>query len=464
MSKKATYEELAKQVKALKKTEGALRERAALYRSLFENAPVGIGIADENGNIIDFNAAMLKPGEYSPSDIARIQNINKLYVDQKVRDDIIARLKQFGHVDKAEVQFKRKDGSPYDCLLSIRRISYRGKLCNQAIVQDVSRLKEVENQLWESRQRFVSLIETTSDWIWEVDKSGVYIFSNQKVKDILGHEPHEVIGKTPFDLMPPNEAQKVAKIFRKLSKTRKPFSGLENINLHRDGHEVVLETSGVPVFDEQGKYLGYRGIDRDISKRKQAENVMEQINTELEKRVEQRTAALSETNKKLREEIRERKQFANALRKREKELKDKTVQLQELNSALEILLKKRDEDRIELEKKMVSNVRELVFPYLAKLKKGKTQDREKAYLSIIESNLKDIISPFARSLTAKYLGLTPAEIQVANLITQGKTTKDIAELSSLSTRTVEFHRDNLRSKLGIKNKKINLRTHLLSLE
>jgi len=264
--------------------------------------------------------------------------------------------------------------------------------------------------------------------------------------------------------MPPNEAQKVAKIFRKLSKTRKPFSGLENINLHRDGHEVVLETSGVPVFDEQGKYMGYRGIDRDITKRKQAENVMEQINTELEKRVEQRTAALSETNKKLREEIRERKQFANALRKREKELKDKTVQLQELNSALEILLKKRDEDRIELEKKMVSNVRELVFPYLAKLKKGKTQDREKAYLSIIESNLKDIISPFARSLTAKYLGLTPAEIQVANLITQGKTTKDIAELSSLSTRTVEFHRDNLRSKLGIKNKKINLRTHLLSLE
>ena len=83
---------------------------------------------------------------------------------------------------------------------------------------------------------------------------------------------------------------------------------------------------------------------------------------------------------------------------------------------------------------------------------------------MIKSNLKDIISPFARSLTGKYIGLTPTEIQVANMIKQGKTTKDIAELNNLSARTIEFHRDNIRSKLGIKNKKINLRTYLLSLQ
>jgi PAS domain S-box-containing protein len=318
--------------------------------------------------------------------------------------------------------------------------------------------------LWESRQRFLSLVETTSDWIWEVDKRGVYIFSNQKVKDILGYDRHEVLGKTPFDFMPPSEAQKVAEIFRKLSKSRHAFSGLENINLHRDGHEVVLETSGVPVFDEHGEYLGFRGIDRDITQRKRSEKALEQINAELEKRVEERTVVVSETNKQLREEIGERKQIEMALRKREKELKNKTVQLQELNSALEILLKKRDEDRIDLEEKMVSNVRELVYPYLAKLNNGKLPDREKAFVSIIESNLKDIISPFARSLTRKYLGLTPTEIQVANLIKQGKTTKDISDLNNLSPRTIEFHRDNIRTKLGIKNKKINLRTYLLSLE
>jgi len=463
MSRRPTNEALKKKVEALQKAEAALKESEALYRSLFENAPVGIGIADADGNIIDFNEAMLKPGEYAPQDIARIKNIKKLYVDPKVRASLFSRLERLGFVDKAEVKFKRKDGRSYDCLLSIRGISYKGKSCTQAIVQDVSRLKEIENMLWESRQRFLSLVETTSDWIWEVDQKGVYTYSNQKVKDILGYERLEVLGRTPFDFMPPDEAKKINGIFKKVSKFREPFSRLENVNLHKDGREVVLETSGVPVFDEHGEYLGYRGIDRDITARKLAEKTLEQINAELENRVAERTAALLETNRQLTEEIRERKQFEKTLKKREKQLKNKTVQLQELNTALKILLKKRDEDKIELEEKMVSNVRELVFPYLARLNKAKLPEKQSAILSIIESNLKDIVSPFARRLDSKYLGLTPTEIQVAKLIQQGQRTKDIAELCNLSPRTVEFHRDNIRTKLGIKNKKVNLRTHLLSL-
>jgi PAS domain S-box-containing protein len=464
MSKKPTYEELTKKVKALEKTESALRESEELYRNLFENAPVGIGIADRNGNLIDFNQAILKPGEYTPEDISRIKNIRKLYYDKNARSDVLARLKKQGFVDRAEVQFRRKDGQPYNCLLSLRPITYKEKPCTQATVQDVTRLKEIEKMLWASRERFESLVETTSDWIWEVDRTGAYIFSNQKVKDILGYDRHEVIGKRPFDFMPPHEARKVAKSFLKFSKSREAFSGLENINLHRDGHEVVLETSGVPIFDENGEYLGYRGIDRDITKRKLAGQVLEQVNAELESRVEARTADLIKANRQLKEEIAERQQAERALKKREKELKKNTIQLQELNSALKVLLMKKDEDKIDLEEKMVSNVRELVFPYLIKLDNGKLPDKEKAFVNIIESNLKDIMSPFARSLTSKYLGLTPTEIQVANLIKQGKTTKDIADLSNLSPRTIEFHRDNIRTKLGIKNKKVNLRTHLLSLD
>jgi PAS domain S-box-containing protein len=292
MSEKPTYEKLAQKVKVLEKTESALRESEALYRNLFENAPIGIGIADRNGNMIDFNHAILKPGEYAPEDIFKIKSIKKLYYHQKASDNVLARLKKQGFVDRAEVQFKRKDGRPYDCLLSLRRITYKGKPCTQAIVQDVTRLKEIEKMLLDSRERFLSLVETTSDWIWEVDRTGTYVFSNQKVKDILGYDRHEVIGKRPFDFMPPHEARKVAKSFLKFSKSREAFSGLENINLHRDGHEVVLETSGVPIFDENGEYLGYRGIDRDITKRKLAGQVLEQVNAELESRVEARTADL----------------------------------------------------------------------------------------------------------------------------------------------------------------------------
>ncbi|MGD9077905.1 MAG: PAS domain S-box protein [Desulfobacterales bacterium] len=464
MSKKPTYEELFQKVKVLEKTEVALRESEELYRNLFENAPVGIGIADRNGNIIDFNQAILKPGEYAPEDIFKIKNIKKLYSNPKARDDVFARLNRQGFVDRAEVQFKRNDGQPYDCLLSLRSITHKGKPCTQAIVQDVTRLKEIEKMLRDSRERFLSLVEATSDWIWEVDRTGTYIFSNQKVKDILGYDRHEILGQKPFDFMPPDEAKKITEAFRNFSKSRQAFSGLENINLHKDGHEVVLETSGIPIFDENGEYQGYRGIDRDITKRKLAEQVLEQINAELESRVDARTADLIKANQKLEEEVSERKLAEKALKTRERELKNKTAQLQELNSALKVLLMKKEENRVDLEEQMVSNVRELIFPYLVKLNNGKLPDKEKAFVNIIESNLREIMSPFAHSLTSVYPGLTPTEIQVANLIKQGKTTKDIAELSNLSPRTIEFHRDNIRTKLGIKNKKINLRTHLLSLE
>ncbi|UCD83224.1 MAG: PAS domain S-box protein [Deltaproteobacteria bacterium] len=134
----------------------------------------------------------------------------------------------------------------------------------------IIRLK-AEEALRVSEQRFRDLTESTSDWIWEVDARGVYTYASPKLKDLLGYEPEEVIGKTPFDLMPPKEAKRIAREFKAITKSRKPFTGLENTNRHKDGRLIVLETSGVPVFDAGGRLLGYRGIDRDITKRRQAE-------------------------------------------------------------------------------------------------------------------------------------------------------------------------------------------------
>jgi len=125
-----------------------------------------------------------------------------------------------------------------------------------------------------SEARFRALIETTSDWIWEVDEDAVYTYSSPKVKDLLGYEPEEIIGKTPFDLMPDDEAERVAAEFSNFVQRQQAFNGLENVNRHKQGHLVTLETSGVPVFDEQGRFSGYRGIDRDITERKQKENAL----------------------------------------------------------------------------------------------------------------------------------------------------------------------------------------------
>ncbi|MBI1865487.1 MAG: PAS domain S-box protein [Nitrospirae bacterium] len=125
--------------------------------------------------------------------------------------------------------------------------------------------------LAESEERFRNLVESTSDWVWEVNEDGFYTYASPKVRDLLGYEPEEVIGKTPFDLMPPEEASRVAEIFSRVAACREPFASLENVNRRRDGRLVVLETSGVPFFDADGRFRGYRGIDREITERKKAE-------------------------------------------------------------------------------------------------------------------------------------------------------------------------------------------------
>jgi DNA-binding NarL/FixJ family response regulator len=128
------------------------------------------------------------------------------------------------------------------------------------------------------------------------------------------------------------------------------------------------------------------------------------------------------------------------------------------------LLKKREEDKTELERNMLFNVRELVLPYLDKLDMSDLKDKQKAYVDIINSNLNDIVSPFLYVLSTRFLSLTPTEIQIANFIKHGKNTKEIAEMLNLSSKTIETHRKSIRKKIGIKNIKGNLRTHLLTIQ
>ena len=163
-------------------------------------------------------------------------------------------------------------------------------------------------------------------------------------------------------------------------------------------------------------------------------------------------------------DITKRKLAEQALQAREMELENQTHDLEEANTALRVLLKHRDEDKKELEDRIVSNVKEGIYPYIQKIKNSKLDDRQMAYLDMVKSLLDDIIAPFFSQLSSKYSNLTPTEIQVAGLVKEGKTTKEIAELLNLSAGTIEFHRNNLRSKLGLRNKKTNLRTYLMSIK
>ena len=138
----------------------------------------------------------------------------------------------------------------------------------------ITRIRRTESALVESEKRFRNLAESTSDWIWQVDECGVYVYSSAKIHDLLGYDPEEVCGKTPFDFMPPEEAARVGEIFKNIAGDRRPFSFLENVNLHKDGHRVVLETSGVPLVGDDGIFHGYYGVERDITERKRVEDAL----------------------------------------------------------------------------------------------------------------------------------------------------------------------------------------------
>jgi DNA-binding CsgD family transcriptional regulator len=163
------------------------------------------------------------------------------------------------------------------------------------------------------------------------------------------------------------------------------------------------------------------------------------------------------------EEITALKLTEEALRESEQELKEQKQSLEEANIALKVLLKQRENDKAELEQKVLSNVRELIFPYVDKLKTARLKPREKTLVEIVESHLNDIVSPLLQRLSSAKLVLTPQEIQVATLVKEGKSSKEIAGILHVSVTTVNFHRKNLRKKFNLSNTRQNLRAYLLSL-
>lgn len=136
--------------------------------------------------------------------------------------------------------------------------------------------QESEKRLIQSEKRFRDLVEQSSDWIWEVNTDVVLSYVSPKIKDILGYEPDEVVGKSAFELMSKEEAERVADVYKKLIADRQPFEGMVNLNQHKDGRSVLLESSGIPVFDAEGNWCGYRGIDRDIGERHHYELELQQ--------------------------------------------------------------------------------------------------------------------------------------------------------------------------------------------
>jgi DNA-binding CsgD family transcriptional regulator len=201
---------------------------------------------------------------------------------------------------------------------------------------------------------------------------------------------------------------------------------------HKDGHCLWGLLNIRIVRDENGDILCFETSSSDITVRKQLEEELAEYREGLERLVTERT----------------------------QELKDKTATLEETNVALKILLQHRDADMKELEERFVMNIGKLVLPFAEKLKGTILDDRQAAFLNIIETNLSGISS----SMTKKFaqFNFTPTEVEVASMIKEGRSTKEIARIIGIATSSVSTHRNNIRKKLGISKENINLRSHLHS--
>ncbi len=266
MVNKPTYKELEQRVKELE--------------TIFDLVPDLIGSGNLEGYFTKINSSFRKILGYSEKELYENPFLQFIHDDdvERTKDALAEAIKGRREI-YLENRYKCKDGSYKWIEWFVLAVANEDRFF--AAGRNITERKQAEKAHRKSEEKFRILVETSSDWIWEVTEEGVYTYASPQVESILGFRPEEVIGKTPFDFMSPEESTQIEKIFKDLTEKGKPIVALENINLHKDGSRIVLETSGVPVLDEDGKMIGYRGIDRDITTRKLAEEELKQSEDKL---------------------------------------------------------------------------------------------------------------------------------------------------------------------------------------
>ncbi|OGP51343.1 MAG: hypothetical protein A2Y79_03980 [Deltaproteobacteria bacterium RBG_13_43_22] len=329
-----------------------------------------------------------------------------------------------------------------------------------AVRKELTEKKMTEETLRGSEERYRLLLKSSPDPIVVYTMNGKAVYVNPAFEQTFGFSSDEVSGKQ-IDFVPDESWPETKKAIESMIRGKK-IELFETKRLTKGGRILDVQISSTIYQNNDGRPAGNIVILRDVSAQKRAEKELKKYHDHLEDMVAERTAELAKTNTQLKQEIEERKRAEKTLRKREVELKAQSHHLEEVNTALKVLLKQRESDKKETGENVLSNVKELISPYVERLKKSRLNTNQQTLIDILESNLNNIISPFISKLSSKYFNFTSMEIKVASLVKEGKTNKEIAELLYLSKNTILFHRHNIRSKLGLKHKKINLRSQLLS--
>jgi PAS domain S-box-containing protein len=242
------------------------------FKTIFELSPDPILIIKED-RFIDCNQAAVKIMKASSKE--QLLKIHPMEISPiKQPDGQISTTKSeqlFDEVYKNGVArfewlFTKINGDELYVEVTVTKFETNADLLLYVHWKDISKIKEFEIESKLNRKRFEEISSISSDWVWEVDTNGIYTYVSPRVKDFLGYEASEIIGTTPFDLMSQMEAKRVGGVFLSYVKEQKPFKDLENRNIHKDGSEVILHTSAMPIYDTDGVFIGYRGTDKDVTK------------------------------------------------------------------------------------------------------------------------------------------------------------------------------------------------------
>lgn len=405
-----------------KRAEELLQQSENLYRTIFENTGTATIIIEEDTTISLVNTEFEKLSGYAKEDwegkkgwtefvVNEDRERMKAYHTLRRKDpDSVPRNYEFGFIDSW--------GRVRDVYLTVAMIPGTNK--SVASFSDITERKQVLRRLRDSENWYKTIFETTGTATIIIEEDTTMSLVNTEFAELSGASKEYCEGRSWTEFIVKEDVEKMK----------------EYHNLRR------IDPYAAPRNYEFG-FVDIRGIRKVMM-----------ITISMIPGTNKSVASLLD--------ITDLKRAEKKTKKREQELHIKSRNLEEVNTALNVLLKRREEDKNELGEKVFLNVRELAMPYIEKLKKSNINDHQLMYLTILEKSLNDIISPFMHNIKMKYSKLTPTEIQVATLIKEGKTSKEIATLVNLSTRAVDFHRGNIRRKLGLVNQKVNLQSFLLS--
>ncbi len=268
-------------VTARKRAEELQREYEQRFAKVFHSSPDAIVISRlSDGVYLEVNDAWADLSGYSREEALGHSAFElDIWVNPADRVQLVQMLGSGEPVRQFDFQFRRKGGDVAQALLSAEIIELRGEPCLLALLADITERRLAVEKLRQSERRFADVVDAAGEYVWETDVDGRYLYVSARIEKVLGYTAEEMIGKTAYDFMTQEEVDRLERWFDTRPDPGTPIRNLEHMSITRDGRHIWQQVSGVPVFNDAGSRVGFRGTGLDITERKLAEQRIEELAT-----------------------------------------------------------------------------------------------------------------------------------------------------------------------------------------